>query len=408
MSDRMTRRDAIRVGVGGVVAAAVPESGRVVAEGPQEETRRTFLTPAGDFTDVSRGDPMPHTLKGQALVEARLTADTWRLEVVAEDKATASKPRTIAAGTALDYTATLALGKKRSVRFLKAMQCNNIPQPLGQGLWEGVLLRDVLEACGQIDEARRLFYWGFHNNDPKQIFRSSMAMSQVWDAPPGEMPPFLAYKLNGEPISLVRGGPVRMIVPWAHGFKSVKWLQKIVLTNRYDANDTYAERGNDPESYLKTAAYFDSTKQETYPVGKSVVVRGTAMVGWPGLERVEYWLRPDTGTGGKLASNDPAWKDAVWQPASIEPAPKNWAAELPNGVFPQDVWGFTPEGKPKEWPMRFSVAYWTVKLDGMKAGKYELRIRTVDRNGFAQPEPRPNLRSGKNQVQCKLLTIDSQ
>ena len=37
-----------------------------------------------------------------------------------------------------------------------------------------------------------------------------------------------------------------MIVPWAHGFKSIKWLQKIVLTNGYDANDTYAEQNNDP------------------------------------------------------------------------------------------------------------------------------------------------------------------
>ena len=33
-----------------------------------------------------------------------------------------------------------------------------------------------------------------------------------------------------------------MIVPWAHGFKSIKWLQHIMLTNDYQANDTYARR----------------------------------------------------------------------------------------------------------------------------------------------------------------------
>ena len=81
-----------------------------------------------------------------------------------------------------------------------------------------------------------------------------------------------------------------MIVPWAHGFKSVKWLQKIVLTNNYQANDTYAEANNDPESYLKTAAYFDSKGDEAFKDGR-IQVSGTAMVGWPGLERVEYWLR---------------------------------------------------------------------------------------------------------------------
>ena len=46
-----------------------------------------------------------------------------------------------------------------------------------------------------------------------------------------------------------------MVVPRGHGFKSVKWLQRIVLTNDYKANDTYALQNNDPESYLKTAAY---------------------------------------------------------------------------------------------------------------------------------------------------------
>jgi DMSO/TMAO reductase YedYZ molybdopterin-dependent catalytic subunit len=43
----------------------------------------------------------------------------------------------------------------------------------------------------------------------------------------------VAYRLNGQDLPLKRGSPVRMVVPWAHGFKSIKWLQKIVLTNEY-------------------------------------------------------------------------------------------------------------------------------------------------------------------------------
>ena len=235
------------------------------------------------------------------------------------------------------------------------------------------------------------------------MFRSSLAMNQVLDAPPGELPPFLAYKLNGAPIPLTRGGPVRMVVPWAHGFKSVKWLQKIVLTNKHDANDTYAEQNNDPESYLKTAAYFDDEKAQPFPAGKPIIVRGTAMVGWPGLERVEYWLRPDTGM--KLADDDPAWATAEWKPGAIAPPPADWGGGLPDGVLPKDVWGFTKDGKPKEWPLRFSVAHWTATLTDVKPGKYELRVRTVDKNGFAQPEPRPNQRSGKNLVPSKLIEV---
>ena len=46
-------------------------------------------------------------------------------------------------------------------------------------------------------------------------------------------------------------------MPHAHGFKSVKWLQHITVTNDYRTGDTYAtidDLGNDPVSYLKTYA----------------------------------------------------------------------------------------------------------------------------------------------------------
>jgi hypothetical protein len=286
------------------------------------------------------------------------------------------------------------------------MQCSNIALPLGQGLWEGVPLREVLGLCGRLANTRRLSYWGYYNDDPSQMFRSSLAMNQVLDTPPGELPPFVAYKLNGGPIPLERGGPVRMVVPWAHGFKSIKWLQKIVLTNRYDSNDTYAEQNNDPESYLKTAAYFDELESEAFAADKPVVIQGTAMVGWPGLERIEYWLRPDTGTKGSLASDGSEWAKANWKPVLVDPPPSNWGGELPDGVLPRSVWGFTNDGTPNEWPLRFSIAHWTLLLSGVKPGKYELRVRTVDKNGFAQPDPRPNPQSGKNLIQCKRLEVE--
>jgi DMSO/TMAO reductase YedYZ molybdopterin-dependent catalytic subunit len=408
MTGAMTRRGALQLGLAGLVAGAVaepaPADGKI-AELPIQAPPREFLTPGKDFGNVSRGDPLPYTLKGEALARAGLTPDTWRLEIIAEDKAEIARPLRRAEKTALDLPGLLKLGKKQGVRFLKAMQCSNIALPLGQGLWEGVPLRDILRLCGKLVNARRLFYWGFHNDDPKQMFRSSMAMNQVLDTPPGELPPFVAYKLNGSPIPLERGGPVRMVVPWAHGFKSIKWLQNIVLTNRYENNDTYAEQNNDPESYLKTAAYFDQLKPETFAAKKPIVVPGTAMVGWPGLDRIEFWLRPDAGTQGKIADDDPAWATATWKAASIDPLPATWSNMLSDGVLPKDVWGFTKDGTPKEWPLRFSIAHWTAVLAGMGPGKFEMRVRTVDKNGFAQPEPRPNQRAGRNLIQCKLFEV---
>ena len=52
--------------------------------------------------------------------------------------------------------------------------------------------------------------------DPEQIFQSSVGYTDAFETPPGDLPVFLAYRLNGKPIPPVRGGPVRMVVPWAH------------------------------------------------------------------------------------------------------------------------------------------------------------------------------------------------
>ena len=251
----------------------------------------------------------------------------------------------------------------------------------------------------------RVYANGFHNNDPKQLFQSSLGYNQVMETPPWDLPVFVAYALNGQPLPLMRGGPVRMVVPWAHGFKSIKWLQRIMLTNDYKANDTYAEANNDPDSYLKTMARVDELEQ-VFKAGAPVSLRGVAVSGWSGLQRVEYWLRPDTGTHGKLADEAPDWHKAKWQPCVIAPPPDDWHAQLPASVMPKDVWGFDPKtGKPKDWPMRFSLAQWSVTLEGFEVGAYEFRVRSVDLNGFAQPQPRPYPKSGRNEIQCFQFVV---
>jgi DMSO/TMAO reductase YedYZ molybdopterin-dependent catalytic subunit len=368
-------------------------------------TSRPYLTNSDEFRDVSRGNPKPHTLKGEALLKARLTPETWRLEIVSDGSAELAKPRRLEDDSALDFKALEELGKTHAVRFLKAMQCLNIADPLGMGLWEGVPLREVLRLVGKPRNVRRVFWWGFHNDDPKQLFQSSLGYNQILETPPWDLGPIVAYRLNGQPIPLIRGGPVRVVVPWAHGFKSIKWLRRITLTNDYKTNDTYADEGNnDPDSYLKTMARIDAGP-EAYKAGTAITLRGTAVVGWSGLKRVEYWLRPDTGTHGKLADDDQSWAKAKWLPCVLDPAPSDWAGSLPEGVLPKDVWGFGADGKPKEWPMRFSYARWSVTLKGLAAGAYEFRVRTVDLNRFAQPEPRPYPKSGRNEVPYKPVVV---
>ncbi|MES2597989.1 MAG: molybdopterin-dependent oxidoreductase [Verrucomicrobiota bacterium] len=392
MSD-LTRRQAVKLGIGSLAAL-----GAAHAEPPA--TKRGFLTPAADFEDVSRGNPKPHALTGDALVRAGLTPETWKLEIQTDEtmNAIVTQKAQIGKAVTLDYPALLELGKKHRVMFLKAMQCLNIATPLGQGLWEGVPLRDVLRLCGDMTNVRRIYFWGFHNDDPKQRFQSSLSYTQVMETAPGELPVFLAYKLNGEPINLERGGPVRMVVPWAHGFKSIKWLQNIRLTNDYQSNDTYAEKNNDPESHLKIAAYLDDVAVS----GKDAQVSGLAISGLSGLSHVETWLRP---AGPELTEEDAAWTTAEWKRSELDQPPE-WRRVLPAGVSPRDILGFDrSSGQPLSWPLRYSMVGFSSSLRGLKPGKYEVRARTVDLNGFAQPEPRSVQKSGKNGIQVRRFEV---
>ncbi len=372
-----------------------------------------LLTPAEDFYDVSRGNPRPFTLTGDALVQARLTPETWRLEIVADpfvnevvkEPASVAKQLTLADGTALDLPTLMELGRKHGVKYLKAFQCLNIAEPLGQGLWEGVPLRDVLQLCGELRNVRRIYYSGFHNNDPKQLFQSSLSYAQAMETPPGELPAFLAYRLNGAPLPLKRGGPVRLVVPWAHGFKSIKWLQRIGLTNDYKANDTYAEANNDPESHLKTAAYLGGAPEKS-PVGQAIFMNGLVLSGWSGLERVESWLHRVEPGAKPVTDDDETYRAAKWTPCELEAPPADWSAVLPAGVSSKEVLGFDRKtGQPLMWPLRYSMISWSATLKDLPPGKYEFRARAVDRNGFAQPEPRPIAKTGKNAVEVHRFEV---
>jgi DMSO/TMAO reductase YedYZ molybdopterin-dependent catalytic subunit len=372
-----------------------------------------LLTKANEFNDVSRGNPKPHTLTGDALVQARLTPETWRLEIVTDpftsdvvkEPATMEKQFTLDGGNALDLPALMELGKKHSVRFLKAFQCLNIAAPLGQGLWEGVPLRDVLRLCGPMRNVRRIYYSGFHNNDPKQLFQSSLTYTQVMETAPGELPPFVAYRLNDEPLPLKRGGPVRLVVPWAHGFKSIKWLQHIAVTNDWKAMDTYANANNDPESHLKTAAYIDHAP-EKFSAGQPIFMSGLALAGLSGLQRVESWLHRVEPDAKPVAQDDETYRAAPWTPCELEAPPRDWSSIFPAGVSSKDVLGFDPKtGKPLMWPLRYSMISWSATLKDLKPGKYEFRARAVDLNGFAQPEPRAIAKAGKNAVEVHKFEV---
>ena len=139
---------------------------------------------------------------------------------------------------------------------------------------------------------------------------------------------------------------------------------------------------------------------------KRAMIRGSVIVGLSGLKRVEYWVRPITGKPTELSDDDPVWKTAAWRKCNLDAEPRHWQSVLPNGIAATEIWGFDPTtGKPREWPLKYSLLGWSASIEGLTPGKYEVRARAVDLNGFAQPEPRPYQKSGKNPVQVDRFEV---
>jgi DMSO/TMAO reductase YedYZ molybdopterin-dependent catalytic subunit len=364
-----------------------------------------YFTPPARFRDVSRGTPLPHSLPEAKKREAGLTRETWKLEVVADPAhpPKLGKQLTKKAGTALDFKGLLELGRGHAVRFAKVMTCLNIGCPLGMGIWEGVPLRIVVWLTAPRADLRRVFYHGYHNDDPKQLFESSLPVGRVLEDYFDLPPVILCYKLNGQWLDSQRGGPVRVVVPEAYGFKSVKWLQRIVLTNLAHSNDTYAGGNNDIDSPLKTFAAPLSVPRRV-KAGHCFAVTGYAQVGIGGLSKVQVWVQPERK---KWPADDPYFTKAPWLDAKVLPPPRKWGGKLPGEAIPKDTLGFDlATGAPRTWPMRLSKVHWAALLPGLPAGKYVLRCRTLDDRGLAQPMPRPFRKSGHCAIEAVDVTVE--
>lgn len=407
----LTRRYFIRCGATGVVAmSALPlfasEGRRDPALQEVLDELETWLTKQDDFGDVSRGNPKPHSLGEAQRQKVGLTRDTWQLEVVSdpEHKAQLRNPLTKEDNTAFTFDDLMRLADKHAVRFPKVMTCLNIGCPLGNGIWEGVPLREVIWLTQPRRDLRRVFYYGYHNDDPKQMFRSSLPIGRVLEDLYDLPPVILCYKLNDQWLTPQRGAPVRIVVPEAYGFKSIKWLSRVVLSNRWNANDTYGEQNNDVDSPLKTFCETISTPKTVQP-NQPIAVTGYAQAGISGLKKVEVWIQNDDE---ELPSDDKYFAQAPWRDAEILPPPKNWGGGIPDNRIPSPTVGFDPStGLPSTWPMRLTKAHWAALLPGLPAGNYTLRCRTIDENGIAQPMPRPFRKSGRAEIAAVPLTVDS-
>jgi hypothetical protein len=87
--------------------------------------------------------------------------------------------------------------------------------------WTGVLLADVLDAAGVLPNGTALSFHSFDGADTESL---TMAQARRPDV-------IVAYEMLGAPVTRDHGGPVRLYVAPMYGYKSLKWLDGIEVTD---------------------------------------------------------------------------------------------------------------------------------------------------------------------------------
>lgn len=99
----------------------------------------------------------------------------------------------------------------------------------GNTLWGGVPVKDVVTALGGVREGMRyMTSTGGETIPPgidaqKIIVERSVPWTAMEDA-------ILAWELNGKPIPLAHGGPLRLIIPGYYGVNNIKYVKRVAFT----------------------------------------------------------------------------------------------------------------------------------------------------------------------------------
>jgi DMSO/TMAO reductase YedYZ molybdopterin-dependent catalytic subunit len=179
------------------------------------------------------------------------------------------------------------LKKMGATDLIVGFECSGNRGPIqglcGNGKWTGVPLKKVLDAAGVKASAREFVFFGADKGEEEVEWRTQKFKIDVpfgrslnrEKALSGE--PFLAWALDGQPLSKHQGAPLRLLVPGWYGVANVKWLSQIHIQEdaylgKYQARWYRTVRGEmiDGEmKYMETAVTHMNPKSFVARVTKS-------------------------------------------------------------------------------------------------------------------------------------------
>ena len=229
---------------------------------------------------------------------------------------------------------------------------NPVGGPLvGNALWLGYPLRLLLERAvptAGADMVLSTSIDGFSASTPLEVLTD-------------ERMALLAVGMNGEPLPLEHGFPVRMVVPGLYGYVSAtKWVVDLEVTRFAEKVAYWTTRGWSDHGPIKMSSRVDVPRPlATVPAG-TVVMGGTA------------WAQTCGISGVQVQVDDGEWVDAeLGAEASL------------------DTW-----------------RQWRYAWDGATSGTHTVSVRAIDGQGVLQSEekanPAPDGASGWQRIQFSV------
>lgn len=273
-----------------------------------------------------------------ALIVPQVDPDTWKLRVygMVDHEFT------------ITYADLLAMPMVERYITLACVSNEVGGDLIGNARWLGVPVKDLLERAGPQPGADQVVS---RSVDGWTCGSPTATLLDGRDA-------LLAVGMNGEPLPIEHGFPVRMVVPGLYGYVSAcKWISEWEVTT-FAAFDAYwVPRGWSAQAVIKTESRID-TPRGTKPAGP-VVIAGVAWAQHRGIDKVE--VRVD---------------DGPWQTAELL------------GVASVDTW--------RQWRLTWQAT----------PGEHQLTVRATDRDGMVQTEqeapPAPDGATGWHTVRVTI------
>ncbi|KAJ8904810.1 hypothetical protein NDN08_001325 [Rhodosorus marinus] len=200
--------------------------------------------------------------------------------------------------------------------------------------WTGALLSDVLEELGITEEGvEHIQFEGLDKDSTTQtIYGASIPADIAMDK---KCEVLLAYKMNDEPIPADHGYPIRAVVPGVVGARNVKWVGKIVASDK--ESDSHWQQ-NDYKGFNSSIDWHNVDFSAAPAIQELPVISAICSARIEGDEVVAQGYAYSGGGRGIIRVDVTADNGNSWEVAELSPADPN---QKRNRVYGWTLWSAT-------------------------------------------------------------------